>query len=154
MRQQPARLALALAALGVLAVASPQAPAAPGPQAIFADGFERDLVAWSTFVTPCLSDDHCNRLLRFWSRCTVAGCVECIDDGDCLANPTALGTACDGGSCQCSTGGCAANPAGPVCAASPVSCTCASSLDCTPPAECRATPYLGGATTCWAGLPP
>ncbi len=138
-------VSVAVLVLFVLAVSHP----APAQQVIFTGSFEQgDLIEWSAFVSACDGDAQCPQQLRFLWRCT-GSCVECVDSTDCLANPTALGTTRNAGHCECTGGSCAANPAGPVCAAGPDACTCSGSGDCTPPATCNATPYLGGAPTCW-----
>ena len=58
-------------------------------------------------------------------------CVECATDADCAGNPTALGPACDAGSCVCvSDGECSGNANGSRCDGTFGNCSCTASSDC------------------------
>lgn len=119
---------------------------------IFGTGFETgDCIAWDRVVGGCEVDATCPTQLRFLAVCEASACIECLEDADCLNNPTALGPTCGGANrCGCaSSTECAANPAGPVCDPVAGVCSCETDLDCTPPMLCRPTPYLQGLTTCW-----
>jgi len=81
---------------------------------------------------------------RFQLVCVNGQCVECQDDGDCTANPLALGERCSANRCICDAqDDCITNPNGPLCMGSPRFCGCAEGTDC-PSGVCEPNSYVGG----------
>lgn len=127
--------------------AMPQCEQGPGLELIFDDFELGDLILWDEIVTPCSSGEQCQSVLRFFWLCQEATCVECVEDVDCLNNPTGLGPACSTGLCVCADDmECSANPAGIVCVPETSTCGCTTDEDCPFGGTCRFTPYTGTRT--------
>ncbi|MGD8863935.1 MAG: hypothetical protein PVI30_28225 [Myxococcales bacterium] len=91
----------------------------------------------------CTTDAHCAG--RNWSRvCDAknARCVECLRDSHCTSQT--LGSACKGGTCNCSSGSdCKGNLNGALCHGGFKVCSCTTDSDCPAGRKC-APSTLGG----------